>query len=195
MRIRLVCHENTFGVGKIGSRNAVPVPRQKRPGRCFSEFVNKKTSKTSFRPVNTSRNNMAEEIETDLTETESGETENKNAGENLSERRLPRSIRFSDAEWKLIEGVARERGMAAAELVRHVSVGFATGKFSTTPRSDFPTFLPEMSAQIERIYNGVYLLATLKRDQMLREGRQEELDKIIEHTRKSKDFFQGNASN
>ena len=41
MRMRLVFHENTPGVGKIGFRNAVPVPRQERPGRFLSEFVNR----------------------------------------------------------------------------------------------------------------------------------------------------------
>ena len=136
---------------------------------------------------------MAEKIETELTEAESGESGNRNAGEKLSERRLPRSIRFSDAEWKLIEGEARERGMTAAELVRHVSVGFATGKYSAAPRGDFPTSLQEISAQIERIYNGVYLLATLKREEMNREGRQDELDQIIEQTRKSREIFQANS--
>ena len=136
---------------------------------------------------------MAEEIKTDLTETESGESEKNNTGENLSERRLPRSIRFFDSEWKLIEGVARERGMAAAELVRHVSVGFATGKFSSVPSGDLSTSPPKISAQIERIYNGVYLLATLKRDEMLCEGRQEELDRIIEQAQKSRELLQGNT--
>ena len=36
------------------------------------------------------------------------------------------------------------------------------------------------------IYNGVYLLATLKHNEMLRNGQQEELEKIIEHARRSR---------
>ena len=136
---------------------------------------------------------MAEEIEIDPTETGSGDYVAENAGEKSSERRVPRSIRFSDPEWKLVEEVAKERDMAAAELVRHAAVGFATGKFSATPPDDIPTILPEISAQIERIYNGVYLLATLKRDEMLREGRQNELDNIVEHARKSRELLHGNT--
>ena len=132
---------------------------------------------------------MAEELEYDPAVTESGGSGNGNVGENLSERRLPRSIRFSDSEWKMIEGVARERGMAAAELVRHVSVGFATGKFSSVPSGGMSTSLSEISAQIERIYNGVYFLATLKRDEMNCEGRKDELDQIIEQARKSRLIF------
>ena len=134
---------------------------------------------------------MAENIENDSTDIASDESGNGNASENSSERRLPRSIRFSDSEWKLIEGVARERGMAAAELVRYAAVGFANGKFSTDASGGLPFSLSEISEQVERIYNGVYLLATLKRNEMLRDGRQNELDKIIEHARKSRELLQG----
>ena len=132
---------------------------------------------------------MAEKTDNDHINTVTGESVNGNPGDNLSERRLPRSIRFSDSEWKLIEGVARERGMAASELVRHVSVGFATGKFSAMPSRDFSTSLPEISKQVDRIYNGVYLLATLKRDEMLDQERQEEMERIIDDARKSKDLI------
>ena len=137
---------------------------------------------------------MVENTETDLIETESSESGNRNAGGNFSERRLPRSIRFSDAEWKLIEGVARERGMAAAELVRHVSVGFATGKFTTDPYGNTQTLLPMMADQIDRIYNGVYMLTSLKRNEMLGNGQKEKLEKIIQDARKSKKLFQEESS-
>ena len=133
---------------------------------------------------------MAEEIENDPVVTESGGPGNGNVGENSSERRVPRSIRFSDSEWKLIERVAKERGMAAAELVRHVSVGIATGKFTEDSSGEFPTSLPKIFQQVERIYNGVYMLATLKRDEMLREGRQDELDRVINDARRTRENFQ-----
>ena len=137
---------------------------------------------------------MAERIENDLANVASDESRYGNASENLSERRVPRSIRFSDSEWKLIEGVARERGMAAAELVRHVSVGFAMGKITTEPSENTQSLLPMMADQIERIYNGVYMLASLKREEMLDNGQNEELEKIIEDARKSKKLFQEDPS-
>ena len=56
---------------------------------------------------------------------------------------------------------------------------FCKWQISANPSEDFPASLVEIAAQVERVYNGVYLLATLKRDEMLRERRQEELDKII----------------
>lgn len=131
---------------------------------------------------------------TEKIENQSGARGEENTGVNPSERRLPRSIRYSDSEWRSIEKVARGRGMSTAELVRHVSVGFAKGILSATPSGNLPTSLPEITTQVERIYNGVYLLATLKRDEMLGNGQKELLEKIIEDARKSKELFQGNSS-
>lgn len=132
---------------------------------------------------------MTEEIEN-----QSGVPGEGNTGVKPSERRSPRSIRYSDSEWKSIEKVAKGRGMAAAELVRHISVSYAAGKFTDEPSGNAQTLLPRMAAQIERIYNGVYLMATLKRDEMLVEGRQDEVDRIVEHARKSQELIGEYAS-
>ena len=64
--------------------------------------------------------------------------------------------------------------MTAAELVRHAAVELSAGKLAP-PVQPFP---PEIVAQIELIYRGVYLLSTLKRDEMFREGRQDEDERI-----------------
>lgn len=88
--------------------------------------------------------------------------------------RTPRTIRFLDSDWTRIEREAKERGISAADLVRHAAVSFATGKLSANP----PAFPPEIEAQIERIYRGVYLLSTLKRDEMLHDGQQEAIDRV-----------------
>ena len=91
-----------------------------------------------------------------------------------AEPRTPRSIRFSNSEWASIENEAKARGMAAAELVRHAAVSFAAGKLMPNTEA----LAHEVAAQIERIFRGVYLLATLQRDEMIRDGRQKELKKI-----------------
>lgn len=97
----------------------------------------------------------------------------KSAGKQV-EPRAPRSIRFSDSEWAGIEREAKSRGMNTAELVRHAAVGFATGELSSGSGA-----IPlDIAAQLERIYRGVYLLSTLKRDELILEGRQEELERI-----------------
>ena len=98
-----------------------------------------------------------------------------------AERRTPRSVRFSDSEWARIENGAKARGMTAAELVRHAAVSFAGGRRAP----DSAASPHEIAAQIERIYRGVYLLSTLKRDEMLRDGRHEELERVVEAARES----------
>ena len=107
-----------------------------------------------------------------------------------AEPRSPRSIRFSDSEWAGIENEAKVRGMTAAELVRHAAVSFAEGKL--TPNTE--AFPGEITAQIERIYRGVYLLATLKRDEMIRDGHRETLDRIHKSARESQASILGETS-
>ncbi|MCY3846424.1 MAG: hypothetical protein OXH69_23110 [Acidobacteria bacterium] len=106
------------------------------------------------------------------------EAATEKSGENHAAKpsgpRVPRSIRFSDSEWASVEREARARGTTAAELVRHAAVSAAADK----PAADSPAFPPEVAAQIERIYRGVYLLSTLRRDEMLQEGRHEEYESI-----------------
>ena len=104
--------------------------------------------------------------------------------------RVPRSIRFSDSEWARIEKEAKARGMTAAEFVRHAAVSLAAGTLSQNP----PQLPPEIVAQVERIYRGVYLISTLKRDEMIREGRQDECDQITKNARDSQDSIRHEAS-
>ena len=113
--------------------------------------------------------------------TENHSKTGENSDEKLAESRSPRSIRFSDSEWGCIEQEAAERGMTAAELVRHAAVSIAKGKRTANSLS----FPPEIAAQIERIYRGVYLLSTLKRDELVREGYQDDLDRIMKDARES----------
>lgn len=98
-----------------------------------------------------------------------------------SEPRSPRSVRFADSEWADIEKEARARRMAPAEFVRHAAVSLATGKLA--PASE--PFPADIAGQIERIFRGVYLLATLQRDEMIRGGKQEELDRIANAAREA----------
>lgn len=91
-----------------------------------------------------------------------------------SKPRAPRSVRFADSEWLDIEKEAKRRRMAPAEFVRHAAVSLATGQLA--PASE--PFPADVAGQIERIFRGVYMLATLRRDEMISNGQQEELDRI-----------------
>ena len=107
-----------------------------------------------------------------------------------AEPRTPRSIRFSDSEWAGIETEAKSRGMSAAELVRHAATTVTFGKTAM----EYAPFPPEIAAQVERIYRGVYLLSTLKRDELILEGRHEELERIGKDARKSQHSIRKDSS-
>lgn len=114
-----------------------------------------------------------------------------NANEKNAVPRIPRSIRFSDSEWAIVEQASRECGMTAAELVRHATMSLAEGR----PATGSATPTPGIAAQVERIYRGVYLLSTLKRDEMLREGQREELDRVMKDAHNSQAALLGDAPN
>lgn len=101
--------------------------------------------------------------------------------EKQSRARVSRTIRFSDSEWERVEIAARRRGATAAEFIRNAALA-AVG-------SESGTFPPGIAAQIERIYRGVYLLSTLKRDVLVREGRKDELDRTMKDARDSQAAF------
>ena len=123
-----------------------------------------------------------------MNETERKPTENDTGQEEGKRRssRPARTIRFSGPEWERIEFVAGRRGITTAEFVRNAALAAA--------ESESVTFPLEITAQIERIYRGVYLLATLKRDELIRDGRLEEFDRVTEAARESQDSITENAS-
>ena len=114
---------------------------------------------------------------------------------NRAEPRTPRTIRFSESEWKRIDRLAIEQGISSANLVRQTLIAMTNGKlpawFETTSPADI---LAEIRIQIEQMYRGMYILATLKRDEMHREGRQDELNAVHKASRKSQESILENIS-
>ena len=109
-----------------------------------------------------------------------------NPEEKRRSARTPRAIRFSDSEWERVETVAGRHGITPTEFIRNAALAATENESGTIP--------PEMTAQIERVYRGVYLLATLKRDEMNRDGRQQELERIRQDARKSQDSIMKNVT-
>ena len=100
-----------------------------------------------------------------------------------SETRRARSIRFSDSEWESVERAATERGMNAAEFARHAALSLASGQYGDA-QGPLP---PQYTNLIERIFRSTHILVSLKRDEMIREGRGDELDELIKTTRELRD--------
>ena len=104
------------------------------------------------------------------------------------EARRARSIRFSDSEWYAVESAAKRHGMNAAEFARHAALGVASGLYG----DEQGVLPPQYADLVERIFRSTHILVTLKRDELIREGREDELDELIDSTRAlQKSLFDG----
>ena len=104
---------------------------------------------------------------------------------NRTEPRKPRTIRFSDSEWEKIDKLAIEQGISSADLVRQTMIAMTNRRIPAWFDAVSSTSPTEIQAQIERIYRATYILVTLKRDEMFREGRQDELDSVHDDAKKT----------
>lgn len=100
---------------------------------------------------------------------------------NRTDRRTQRSIRFSDPEWEVVEKAAAGRGIAPAEFVRNAAMNAASDKSST----DSAAITPEIVELIKLTHRCAYILSTLKRDEMIKEGRGREMDDMVDIARKA----------
>ena len=115
-----------------------------------------------------------------MTETTGNAAESGSGSEEKGgEARRARSIRFSDSEWEAVESAAKERDMNAAEFARHAALGVADGRYRTH-RGGLP---PQYAELIELIFRSSHIMVTLKRDELIREGRGGELDELVKATR------------
>ena len=106
--------------------------------------------------------------------------------ERRADARRSKTIRFSDPEWELVERAAAGRGIPAAEYVRNAAMDAAKGKIAALDA--------EMVETIRRIYRSTYIVATLKRDELLREGRGDEVERMVESARNSQASLADEAS-
>lgn len=95
--------------------------------------------------------------------------------------RTPRGIRFSDSEWKRVQTAAVARGIPAAEFIRDAALA-AAGSDAGTGSA---VLTPGHIALIERTYRCAHILATLKRDDMVRAGRGDVVDRLVVEARKA----------
>ena len=103
-------------------------------------------------------------------------------GERAGDFRRSRTIRFSDSEWQLVEDAALRQGIPASQLVRAVTLAATEERLDRPAGAAIP---PGYLALIEDIYRGVYLLTTLRGQELLQAERKEELDDIVSDGRKA----------
>ena len=105
------------------------------------------------------------------------------AGENAAEKagdvRKTRGIRFSESEWEEVKRAALAHDKPAAEFVRERILTLARAGESAEPAPVADALTP----LIERMFRYTWFLATEKRDAMVREGREDELEKLVAEAR------------
>ncbi len=99
-----------------------------------------------------------------------------------SDVRTPRSIRFSNSEWSLVERAAARHGVPAGELVRSGALAAAEDRLGEPPPA---TLSAGHAALIEEIYRFAYVMATLRRNELLDARRDDELDDLVEQAREA----------
>ena len=114
----------------------------------------------------------------------------ENAAEKSGDARRTRGIRFSESEWEEVKRAAAAYEMPAAEYVRKriLALARAPASVEAGPVAD------SMAPMIERVFRYTWFLATEKRGEMIQEGRQDELDKLVAEARAFQESLSGDAA-
>ena len=101
------------------------------------------------------------------------------------EKRNPHSIRFHDPEWERIEAAAQERGLTGPEFVRFAALAALADGPPAGAAAD------RLAPLIELTFRAAHIMVSKLRHDMLDEGREEELDALIEGARGVQDELIG----
>ena len=101
--------------------------------------------------------------------------EGNTAAERPEDARRNRTIRFSDSEWEEVRRAALLHETPPAEFVRETILALARNPESVVSGAVAPSLAP----LIERMFRYTWFLATEKRDAMVREGREDEVDALV----------------
>ena len=109
----------------------------------------------------------------------------ENGAERADDNRKTRSIRFSDTEWEEVRNVALADDLPAAK--------FARERILTLVRDRGGAGAPAVAPLIERMFRYTWFLATERRDAMIREGREAELERLVGEARAFQESLSRNA--
>ena len=101
------------------------------------------------------------------------------AADKAEDARKNRTIRFSDSEWEEVRRAAVLHDTVPTEFVRDRILALARNAERGIPGAVAPSLAP----LIERMFRYTWFLATEKRDAMVREGREEEVDALVAEAR------------
>ena len=112
-------------------------------------------------------------------DTRNDATERKTVTDRPEDARRNRTIRFSDSEWEEVRRAALTQELPAAEFVRETILALARDPEGAAYRAVAPSLAP----LIERMFRYTWFLATERRDAMVREERQDEVDALVTEAR------------
>ena len=104
--------------------------------------------------------------------------------------RTPRTIRFTDSEWANVSQAAAAANISTATFARNAVLN-AIAEPAAASGSALPPGILEL---VKRTYRSAYILSTLKRDDMIREGRQEQLENTVRAAREAQAQVLGDTS-
>ena len=92
-----------------------------------------------------------------------------------ADARTPRAIRFSESEWRQVRVAAAKRGISFGSFVRDAAMTSAAEQ----SRPESPALSSGIEELIKQTFRYAFVLASIKRDQFLAEGRGQEIEKAI----------------
>ena len=106
------------------------------------------------------------------------------------ETRKTRGIRFTQSEWEEIKAAALRHDVAAAEFVRMACLDAARAdeEVDAQPRTT------DLAPLVERTFRYCYMLATLRRDELIQDGRGDEVERLIATARDIQDGLRSNRT-
>ena len=98
-----------------------------------------------------------------------------NFDENTTDKRTPRAIRFSESEWKRIRTAASARGISIGGFVRDAAL-HRVAEHSGMGSAPFSAGIEEL---IKQTFRYTFVLASIKRNELVGEGRQHSVDDAV----------------
>ena len=99
--------------------------------------------------------------------------------ENTTGKRTPRAIRFSESEWNRIKTAATARGISIGGFVRDAAL-HRVAEHSGEGSAPFSAGIEEL---IKQTFRYTFVLASIKRTELLGDGRQEIIDDAVSQAR------------
>lgn len=110
-----------------------------------------------------------------------GAEELPNQAPNGDESRIPRTVRFSESEWRRVKIAAVDRGVSLGAFVREAALGRA----ADAPGAGLHRISPAIERLIRSTFRYAVVMSTLKRNETIRAGHRKEVDRAVEYALKA----------